>query len=144
MELVTISEAARLIGVNASALRYYEDRGLVTPARRAGRRMYDPEQLRRLAFIQIMRALGASLNTAAAVLDEPSQQWRDTVRDQVAALDDLIARAEGARHFLQHALNCPTDHPVRECPKMIEGLDRRLSGISLEQLAAEHGLGGSR
>jgi len=35
-----IGDAAQLLGLNTSALRYYEDRGLVTPERRAGKRMY--------------------------------------------------------------------------------------------------------
>lgn len=46
MDLVSIGEAARMVGINPSALRYYEERGLVRPAaRHAGRRMYAPEQL---------------------------------------------------------------------------------------------------
>ena len=55
MQLVPIGEAARRLGVNTSALRYYEERGLVTPARRAGRRVYGPGDLRRLAFIQVLQ-----------------------------------------------------------------------------------------
>jgi DNA-binding transcriptional MerR regulator len=139
MELVPIGEAARLLDVNTSALRYYEERGLVHPARSAGRRMYGPEQLRRLAFIQIMHRLGVGLDAAAAVLDEPSEQWRGVVREQIAGLEDLIARATAACGFLQHALDCPADHPVQECPYLIETLDRRLAGQTFEQLATEHG-----
>lgn len=137
MELVTIGDAARVLGLNTSALRYYEDRGLVMPERHAGRRMYRPEQLRRLAFIQLMQCLGVRLDAAAAVLDEPSDRWRDVVRDQIAALDELIARADGARHFLEHALACPADHPVDECPHMIEVLEKRLGGTTIEQIAVE-------
>lgn len=139
MELVSIGEAARRVGMNTSALRYYDERGLVRPAaRHGGRRMYGPEQLRRLAFVQIMQRLGVSLDTTAAVLDEPSDQWRTAVRAQIAALDGLIAQAAQARDYLRHSLRCPADHPVRECSYMIETLDRRLSGVPLEQLAIEH------
>lgn len=141
MEMVSIGEAARRLGVNASALRYYEQRGLVRPARRSGRRRYDAEQLRRLAFIQTMQRLGVSLDAASAVLDEPSRRWRTVLREQIAELDELIARAQGARRFLQHALQCPAEHPVLECPHMIGTLDRRVvDGVSFEQLAAEHSL----
>jgi DNA-binding transcriptional MerR regulator len=139
MELVTIGEAAQMLALNTSALRYYEDRGLVTPERRGGKRMYSRKHLRRLAFIQLMQRLGIRLDAAAAVLDEPSKQWRDVVREQIAAIDELIARANGARHFLEHALACPADHPVDQCPNMIEGLDKRLSGVTIEELAAEQG-----
>src|SRR2546430_10176021 len=58
MDLVSIGDAARLLGLNTSALRYYEQRGLVRPVNRQhGRRMYDATQLRRLALIQIMQRL---------------------------------------------------------------------------------------
>src|SRR5688572_29885812 len=61
-ELVPIGEAAVRFGLRASALRYYEDRGLVTAsARRGGKRWYDREQLRRIAFVQIGRQLGMTL-----------------------------------------------------------------------------------
>src|SRR5262245_28071797 len=139
MDLVTIGDAAQMLGLNTSALRYYEDRGLVTPDRGGGKRMYTREQLRRLAFIQLMQRLGIRLDAASAVLDEPSDQWRDVVREQIAAIEELIARANGARDFLEHALACPADHPVDECEHMISFLDKRLGGVSIEQLAAEQG-----
>lgn len=134
-----IGEAAQMLELNTSALRYYEDRGLVTPERRGGKRMYSRRHLRRLAFIQLMQRLGIRLDAAAAVLNEPSDQWRDVVREQITAIDELIARANGARDFLEHALACPTDHPVDQCPNMIGGLDKRLSGVTIEELAAEQG-----
>src|SRR2546427_5858480 len=58
--------------MNTASIRYYEDRGLVKPARRGGKRMYAREQLRRLAFIHVMQRLGIRLDAAAAVIDEPS------------------------------------------------------------------------
>ena len=139
MEFVTIGDAAQMLAVNTSALRYYEDRGLVTPERRGGKRMYSREQLRRLAFVQLMQRLGIKLDAASAVLDEPSEQWRDVIREQIVEIDELIARANGARNFLEHALACPSDHPVDQCPHMIEGLDKRLGGTTIEELAVEQG-----
>jgi DNA-binding transcriptional MerR regulator len=139
MELVTIGEAAEMLALNTSALRYYEERGLVTPERRGGKRMYSREQLRRLAFIQLMQRLGIRLDAASAVLDDPSDHWRGVVRDQITEIEELIARANGARDFLEHALACPADHPVDQCPHMIEVLDKRLGGVTLEQIAAEQG-----
>jgi DNA-binding transcriptional MerR regulator len=136
---VTIGDAAQMLELNASALRYYEDRGLVTPERRGGKRMYSREQLRRLAFVQLMQRLGIRLDAASAVLDGPSDQWRGVVREQIVAIEELIAKANGARDFLEHALACPADHPVEECPHMIAVLDKRLGGTTLEEIAAEQG-----
>jgi DNA-binding transcriptional MerR regulator len=101
--------------------------------------MYSREHLRRLAFVQLMQRLGIRLDAASAVLHEPSDQWRDAVREQIAAIEELIARANGARDFLEHALACPADHPVDECPHMIAALDKRLDGLTIEELAAEQG-----
>ncbi|QPP10278.1 MerR family transcriptional regulator [Streptomyces bathyalis] len=140
MELVEIGEAARRVGMATSALRYYEERGIVTPAaRRGGKRMYGPQELHMLAFVQFMRRLGLSLEDTRAVLQDSGTQWRQTVNGTLAALEALIAQAEGARHFLRHALECPAEHPVTGCPFMVETLERALAGVSFEELAAEHG-----
>jgi DNA-binding transcriptional MerR regulator len=139
MNLIPIGQAADRLGLSPSALRYYDERGLVSPPeRQAGRRMYGPEELRRLAFIKIAQRLGLPLDTAAAVLDAPGPQWRQTVRQQIAELDQVIAQARGAQTFLTHALNCPTNHPARECATMIATLDRLVDGIAVDQLVAEH------
>ncbi|MEV5834135.1 MerR family transcriptional regulator [Nocardia sp. NPDC052112] len=139
MELIPIGAAAARLGLSQSALRYYDERGLVRPrTRQAGRRMYGPDELRRLAFIKIVHRLGLPLDTAAAVLDAPGAQWRETVRAQIVELDQVIAQARSAQEFLSHALHCPTDHPARECPTMTGSLDRLVEGMTYEQLAIEH------
>jgi DNA-binding transcriptional MerR regulator len=139
MDLIPIGRAAACLGMSTSALRYYDERKLVCPsARRAGKRMYSAEQLRRLAFIKIVNRLGLPLQTAAAVLDAPGPQWRETLRQQIAELDQLIAQAQTAQTFLAHALNCPTEHPARECATMIATLDRLVAGTPIDRLGAEH------
>ncbi len=139
MDLIPIGQAADRLGLNPSALRYYDERGLVSSlARQAGRRMYGPEELRRLAFLKIAHHVGLSLDTAAAILDAPGPQWRQTVREQIAELDQLITQVQGAQKFLTHALECPTDHPARDCATMIATLDRLVDGTTVDQLAAEH------
>ncbi|MFG1947826.1 MerR family transcriptional regulator [Nonomuraea sp. NPDC048826] len=140
-EFIPIGEAARMLGMNASALRYYEERGLAPSAgRRQGRRVYGREELRRLVFLQSAQRLGIPLDTAGAVLEAPGEQWRATVEERIGELEELIERARTAREFLRHALECPAEHPVRECPFLREMLDRMLAGLTLEQVAAEHGL----
>ncbi|WP_454789600.1 MerR family transcriptional regulator [Mycolicibacterium lutetiense] len=138
MDLIPIGEAAARLQMSPSALRYYDERGLVSPClRQAGKRMYGSEELRRLALLKIVNRLGLPLDTAAAVLDAPSEQWRETVREQIAALDRVIAQAQGAQQFLTHALRCPKDHPARECDTMIGALDRLVDGMSVEELASD-------
>jgi MerR family transcriptional regulator, redox-sensitive transcriptional activator SoxR len=60
---LTISEAARQVGLQASAIRYYEQIGLLPPAQRmSGQRRYDTTVLYRLAIIQWARRLGFTLD----------------------------------------------------------------------------------
>lgn len=139
MDPIPIGEAAARLQMTSSALRYYDERGLVAPSRSAGRRMYGPDELRRLAFLKIFQRLSLPLETAAAVLDAPSPQWREEVKLQIGHLDEVIAQARGAQRFLTHALHCPADHPARDCPTMTGALDRLVNGTSVEELAAEHG-----
>jgi DNA-binding transcriptional MerR regulator len=139
MDLVPIGEAADRLGLSPSALRYYDDRGLVSPSHRhSGRRMYGADELRRLAFIKISRRLGLPLRTAAGVLDAPGPQWRQAVRQQITELGELIAQAQAAQVFLSHALDCPTDHPARECGTMIAALDQLVDGTTVDQFVSEH------
>jgi len=100
--------------------------------------MYGPDELRRLAFTKIGQRLGLPLDTAAEVLDAPGPQWRHTVGRQIEQLEEVIIQARAAQRFLSHALHCPSDHPTRECPVMIAGLDRLVEGETVEQLIAEH------
>lgn len=138
MDLIPIGEAARLLRLNPSALRYYDERGLVpVTVRRGGRRWYGRHELRRLAFITIAARLGIPLDTAAKILDAPGPRWRQAVREQITALDDLIEQARGARTFLEHALRCPSEHPTRDCPSMTAALDLLVDGGTIEQLAKE-------
>ena len=67
----------------------------------------------------------------------PARSGAQTVRQQIAELDDVIAQAQAAQLFLTHALNCPSNHPARECPTMIAALDRLVGGTTVEQLVAE-------
>ncbi len=140
VELIPISEAAHRLGLRTSTLRYYDERGLVTPhSRRAGTRVYGHGELRRLAFLSIAHRLGIPLDTAAAVLDAPGPDWRSAVRVQLGQLDRLLDQVRGAQVFLEHALDCPSEHPARDCATMTAALDRLLTGTSVEQLGREQG-----
>jgi len=133
--VVRRGQAAEQLGLTTATLRYYDERGLVAPAtRQGGTRMYGPPQLRRLAFLKLAHTLGIPLDTAAAILDEPGQEWRRLVTDQIDALSTLIERARGAQEFLANAVDCPADHPASECGVMIGALDRLLAGAPVDDL----------
>jgi DNA-binding transcriptional MerR regulator len=83
------SEAAQQLGITAKALRLYEERGLLHPARTAaGWRAYDPSQMARAAEIVELRALGLSLAEVASVLDGDGR-----VLERVLAAHELALEA---------------------------------------------------
>ena len=67
--LLTIGEVARRSGVAASALRFYEERGLITSERAgSGHRRYPRPVLRRIAFIVFAQRVGLTLDEIGAAL----------------------------------------------------------------------------
>jgi MerR family transcriptional regulator, copper efflux regulator len=119
-DLVPIEEAARRFGLRASALRYYERRGLLEPAsRHAGRRWYAPDGLRRLAIILFWQQSGLlSLDQIGALLAGPraGPRWKQVVASRREALDTQIKQMTAARDYLDHMLTCPREHSPDGCP----------------------------
>ena len=119
MELVPIGEAARMLNVNASALRYHEERGLVTPACRVGgRRMYGRAELRRLAFVQMAQRMGFSLDVIGEALDQPGERWREAIRGRLADLDELIGLSDTIKVMLRGRLVADAD-PATVTPEQL-------------------------
>jgi MerR family transcriptional regulator, copper efflux regulator len=104
--LVPIDEVARRLGLRASAIRYYEERGLIQPAsRRAGRRWYAADQIRRLAIISYWQTSALmSLEEIGDILAGPgaTRSWSQLVDDRLESLRIQIDRMVAAREFLQH------------------------------------------
>lgn len=119
-DLLPIEEAARRFGLRASALRYYERRGLLEPAsRHAGRRWYSPPGLRRLAIILFWQQSGLmSLDQIAVLLAGPQAdlRWKQVVASRREALDTQIREMTAARDYLDHLLTCPREHSPDGCP----------------------------
>jgi MerR family transcriptional regulator, copper efflux regulator len=127
---IPISEVALRFGVRASALRYYEEIGLLKPAtRRSGRRYYGMTELKRLALIQLLRDTGRlSLEEIADILTGQSgtKSSRKILKDRIAILEDQIRTAEAAKGYLEYMLSCPRENPFDGCPVLAKELNRRL------------------
>jgi DNA-binding transcriptional MerR regulator len=65
----TIGELARECDVTLRALRFYEGKGLLTPARRGGARLYESEDVRRLKIVLRLKRLGFSLVEIRDLMD---------------------------------------------------------------------------
>jgi MerR family redox-sensitive transcriptional activator SoxR len=128
-ELLTIGEVARRAGLNTSAVRYYERRGLLAAdTRRSGQRRYTEATLRRLIFVGMLQDAGLALDEIAGVLDAKTvQEWKAIAARRLEALDAEIEQLECARAYLQGALLCRYDHPATDCKVMGSEIDRRLA-----------------
>jgi MerR family redox-sensitive transcriptional activator SoxR len=107
MQTLTIGELSTRSGVPASALRFYEARGLIQSTRSGGnQRRYARPQLRRVAFIRIAQRVGLSLDEIAAALatlpggrtpnkadwSRLSALWRTRLDEQIGLLERLRDR----------------------------------------------------
>jgi MerR family redox-sensitive transcriptional activator SoxR len=115
-QLLTISETARRSGVAASALRYYEERGLISAAEREGsghHRRYPRPVLRRIAFIVFAQRVGLSLEEIAAELAKLPPHGVPTRRDWArlsatwsGRIDERIAELERLKAGLTECIGC--------------------------------------
>ncbi|KAA8890404.1 MerR family transcriptional regulator [Nocardia colli] len=116
--LLDIAEVAEESGLAPSALRFYEKRGLITPAGRNGlRRTFRPDVLGRLALVACARGAGFTIAEIAGFLRAtPSDtELRAGMARKATELDEDIARLTRMRDSLRHASTC-THEPLVECP----------------------------
>lgn len=113
MDALPIGEVARLAGINASAIRYYEKAGLLPePARVGGKRRYYPGVLRRLALIEAAKRTGLTIEEIHALLHgfpteaAASERWQSLASSKLDEVDELIRQLQKMRILLAEALSC--------------------------------------
>ena len=113
-ELLTIGEIASRCGIATSAVRYYEERGLITSTRTSGnQRRFTRETIRRIAFITAAQAVGRSLEEIAESLSAlpagrtpTNQDWERLATSWRPRLDEHIARLTSLRDRLDGCIGC--------------------------------------
>lgn len=113
-----IAEVAKKSGVPASALRYYEEKGLIASVGRQGlRRLFVPAVLDQLALIALGQAAGFSLDEIKSMFATGGRAKID--RQMLAAkadeIDATIRRLKAMSNGLKHAAVCPAPSHA-ECP----------------------------
>jgi DNA-binding transcriptional MerR regulator len=130
--MLTIGELARRAGVTTSALRYYEELGLLpVPARVSGQRRYPESAARLVAAILLYSDAGFTLAEQKALLARRGDRGQ-LMRRKLAELDERIARAQAARDAIRHGLRCPHED-ITQCPNFNAGITARLNGQPLSQ-----------
>lgn len=110
---MTIGEVAHRAGLRASAVRYYEDAGVLPPATRVGgQRRYDETVLARLAVVRLAREAGCSVAEIRALVagfdtaGVAAERWQELARRKLADVDALLQRAARMRRLLEASLAC--------------------------------------
>lgn len=111
---LTIGQLAQRSGVAASALRFYEERGLLRPGRDAsGYRQYPRATIRRVAFIVFAQRIGLTLEEIAEELGmlpedgvPTASDWAKLSADWTLRIDERIAELQRLRTGLTECIGC--------------------------------------
>lgn len=113
-QVMSIGDLAERTGLSVSAIRFYETKGLVTPARNAGgQRRYLRSDIRRLSFVLVAQQLGFSIEDIRAALASlpqgrtPTQKdWEKISRAFHKQLEERIQRMTRLRDYLDGCIGC--------------------------------------
>src|SRR5271155_5847545 len=113
-ELLTIGEVSRRSGVATSALRFYEERGLISSERAgSGHRRYPRPVLRRIAFVVFAQRIGLTLEEIGVELSKlpaghapPRRDWARLTHRCTLRLDERIAELERLKPGLTQRIGC--------------------------------------
>jgi MerR family transcriptional regulator, redox-sensitive transcriptional activator SoxR len=113
MKLLSIGEIAKRTGVRTSALRYYEEAGILpTPARANGRRRYDAGAIHRVEVLRFAQQAGFTLEEIKTLFhgfraETPlNKRWQTLAQAKLRELDELARRIQRMRQALEIALKC--------------------------------------
>ena len=120
-EHLAISEVARVFGLRTSAIRYYEQIGiLLPPLRKSGQRCYDKSVLYRLAVVQRARETGFTLQEIRELFfgfrpgTPPPDRWRKLSNRKIVELRNRMKRLRLMETLLKRMENCDCD-ALEEC-----------------------------
>ena len=126
MGQLTISQVAQQIGIQTSAIRYYEQIGLLPPAQRlSGQRRYDSTVLHRLAIIQRARQLGFTLTEIRQLffgfrdVTHASERWQTLSQRKLTELDHLMDGIKEVRRLLKQLMTKCRCETLDQCGKGI-------------------------
>lgn len=118
--LLPIGELAEATGVSISAIRYYDELGIVTPAGRVGgKRRFAAGAVGRVSFVRRAQDVGFTLEDIRTILDDQARQWPAVVRSHLATLRERRAQLDIMISTLEEVERCGCKI-VAECPRISE------------------------
>jgi DNA-binding transcriptional MerR regulator len=122
----TISELAKEFGVTTRTIRFYEEKGLVSPLREGQKRLYTPADRVRIKLILRGKRIGMTLDESVEVIDlyQPGhnnaeqlhslidrvEARREQFLQQKRDIDDMLAGLDEVQNLCEQALADKTDH----------------------------------
>ncbi len=112
----TVHQVAGLAGISVRTLRYYDEIGLLRPdgASEAGYRLYGSTAMERLQQVLFFRELGFPLDEIAAILDAPTYNKKEALRNHKSLLEMKRARLDALIGLVEEALEGENTMSVKE------------------------------
>lgn len=137
---MNVGQAAQRSGLPAKTIRYYEEIGLIAPARAGnGYRDYGEEDIHRLAFLRRARRLGFSIDDCRALMAlyrdkaRASHDVREIALAHIRTVEDKIAELEGMRSTLRNLVKACHGDDRPDCPILEDIAGKRRVGSNREQ-----------
>ena len=120
---MNVGTAARRSGLPAKTIRYYEDIGLIRPARtQNGYRDYTGDDIHRLTFLRRARGLGFSIENCRQLMalyrdkGRASHDVREIAKSHVVAIEKKVRELESMRATLQKLIHACHGDERPDCP----------------------------
>ena len=120
---MNVGTAARRSGLPAKTIRYYEDIGLIRPARtQNGYRDYTGDDIHRLTFLRRARGLGFSIENCRQLMalyrdkGRASHDVREIAKSHVVAIEEKVRELESMRATLQKLIRACHGDERPDCP----------------------------
>ena len=124
----TVDQLSRLSGASARTLRYYDQVGLLKPARvrSSGYRIYGRAEVDRLQQILLYREMGMALSDIRQVLDAPDFDVKQALRTHLAMLESRRAAISQLISTVRNTLNSQEEGKTMDDHQKFEGFKRQL------------------
>ena len=119
-DLLSIGEVARTTGVAVSAVRYYDEIGIISAAARVGgKRRFGPETVGRVNLVRRAQEAGFSLEEIQTILNDEDGRWRDDlIEHKLVELSKRRDRLDTMIAMVREIRDCGCQ-VVAACPRLI-------------------------
>ena len=121
----SISELAREFGITTRALRFYEEKGLLTPRREGQKRLFSPTDRVRLELILRGKRIGLTLEESRGIIDmyEPGQDNAEQLNSLIGTVDERRRQLQGQVQDIQ-AMLAELDDVQARCEHALKNIEK--------------------